>query len=691
MSDFLANFRSFFSEEERKSELYRILASIGVNTEKAILEELNAEIRRSTEASVFSENKLRSWLAFFLTPVRNVVSASGFGRAVVTSIEGSDLTFATVAAGSVISGSNGMQYQIQEDLTLNLGCSTPFTFIQGTESTYNTTYSEFIAIPVSGDVDLSDIKVFLNGSLVSLPLVPSFPSFPEDLSKLFPSLSVDMSSIMAGYAGYAGDASGDFSLWNPLINNLKSLWDSVQAVSIRPVSGFFPFLFNNTLFIKIFPGGYLGSDNYVPDPSGQPVSVRYRISNGAFGNLKKNQLESFSSAITTSDGGTVAVDLFNEDTANGVNAPSHAELVNLFRRRCYASSHVSSIPEYTTWFLSQPEVGDCLVISDFERWRLSGKATSSGFDIKGFVEVYLVDSFGNPIVPREQAADPYSDFIQGLENKLEGVRDLAFLKYEAPVVYWHFFVVQFRSVSSETEFIANASTVLSNLYSLSWVQSNGSSLFRDLDMDNITNAIRGDFNISGLRVFPYHYYELSNSFFSASSKFVLFSHYFGEKAGGWYEYWERDENGDLGSYVRDSNDLLSFDSAGVITNGFLKGIPHALYKEFVDPVGVCHIYRYSKRFIYNDKGIVSSWAWSTLWSSPESSEVGSRKNGAITFDMKGLAPGVLRCFWSIANEGSIPVGNSLTSGFGIRKLPSEHSVLTNGTFFGESARFEKSI
>ena len=42
---FLSEFEAFFTTEEKDSEIFKILSMIGVNTEKAILEEMNAEIQ----------------------------------------------------------------------------------------------------------------------------------------------------------------------------------------------------------------------------------------------------------------------------------------------------------------------------------------------------------------------------------------------------------------------------------------------------------------------------------------------------------------------------------------------------------------------------------------------------------------------------------------------------------------------
>jgi len=726
LSDFLTHFRSFFSDEERESELYKILATIGVNTEKTILEELNAEVRRSSEASMFSENKLRSWLAFFLTPVRNAVSATGFGRVVLNSMKDSKDNLATVSKGAILIGRNGKEYQIQNDLTLDLGCSTPFSFVQGTEVVLDQPYSEFIAIPLgSSMVDLSYTKVSYSGVSGSgvIPQVATFPSYPKDLEEVFPDVNAAVHNFAGGVVGYT-------SLWNPLLKSMKSLWDAVVGVSVRPRSGFFPFIFNNTLYIKIFPGGNSGDVDYVPFPEGQTVHISYLISDGAAGNLSQNELMSFSgdSSPKTEDNVDVDVTLYNDEAISGVNPPIQSELVNKLRQHFFASTHISSIPEYSAWFLSQAGIGDCLVVSDFERWRLSNRKDFTGFDLTGAMSVYLVHDNGTIVIPRTPAG--YIPFITNINNRLVSLMDAAFLEYKEPRVFWHYFVVQFRAVSSEVAFIEHVKAALRDLYSILWVRQSGSSLFRDLDMNLITDAVKGNFDVSGLRITPYHYYEYVSSRFvgvisegsegegsegegsegegseGEGSKFMVsIPIYYGEKPGGWYEYWEVNSEGELGHYER-VNGLLDFKNGVIDEANFIPGSPYGIYKEFIELGGnACKIYRYEARLL-SEGDPSAGWDWSSLYLDPNPFEAGVRKNDSVTFNIWNLAPGVLRCFWGIANEGLVPVGNNLSSDFGIRKLPNIIEVSQGGslyvgaipstghlpsgtTYFGDSVRFEK--
>ena len=72
---FRSQFSSYFSAQEKETELYKMWLQIGINTEKALLEEqekLNAEF---TDISSFSEDTSRSWLSFFLKKIPYRITA----------------------------------------------------------------------------------------------------------------------------------------------------------------------------------------------------------------------------------------------------------------------------------------------------------------------------------------------------------------------------------------------------------------------------------------------------------------------------------------------------------------------------------------------------------------------------------------------------------------------------------------
>ena len=665
MASFHSQFQSYFTAEERESELYRVLATIGVNVEKTILEEINAEIRRASEISRFPENKLRSWLAYFLMPVRNVVSARGVGR--ITLLDPGTVTISPSEVNLI--GRNGLDYELRETLMLSgSGSSLPFSFVQGrTVVTAPLTYSEFLSIPIdSGNVDLTDIRVtFSDGQ--DIPMVQSFPVNPFDLDSAY-------------VKDYISPGDSDAKVEGLLLNSLNALWTSVNSVSVRPSGGFFPFFYNNTLFIKIYPD--IGAGVVLPD--GRGVIVTYRLSDGVLGNIGKDQFRDFSGSIMNADGDEVELEITNEPARNGVNEPSYAELVNLLRRRFFASTHVSSIPEYTTWFLSQPEVGDCLVVSDYLKWRMSARTDFGADLIQGIVEIYLLDKRGEIIDPNRDRV-----LIGYLDDRLTPVRDIAFLEYRRPLVYWHFYLVQYRSVFNEINFMGAAESSVQTLYSVEWAQANSRSLFSDMDMELVTNMMRAGYDPVGLRVIPFHYIEVPYNLAVHVQTELKVRYYRGEKPGGWYEFYEYDEDTDsFGYYITIDGEIA----------GFIKGEPAAVYREFVEATGSVVIYRYKKT------SVEGGWTWGTLWGDTEDSWVGSRSpvqeeahdSGMITIRMdENLRRGVLRCFWAIENEGTMPVGSESPWSFGLRKLPSggndPENIVNDKTFFEEKVRFEKYI
>jgi len=687
LSIFHDNFEALFTAEERDSEVYRILAAIGVNVEKAIYEEINAEIRKSTEAMAFTDQKLRSWLAFFLTPVRNVISSRGIGTIKITKKNGTG-SIPIDADKAVLVGNNGKSYSLQTSLLLNdVGEEKSFSFIQGTNVTTDSQqYSEFLSFPVQENaIDLSDLQVFYGdskkGGGTPIPLAPPF---------------LDMPGLLSYFKDFGSKEVGE------VFNELSLLWNSVKGVSVRPFEGFFPFVYNNTLYIKIFyqPGG----SSTVSVPDNKMVYVTYRLSDGAAGNLGANQLQGFQDALVCSgNNGSVEYEITNEPAMSGSNLPSHAELVNLLRRRFFASTHVSSIPEYTAWFLSQPEVGDCLIMTDFLRWRLSRSTTFTGFNFSGVVEVYLLDKDGELIDPSSGGDGHDMVFGEGgLDQRLATVRDVAFMNYLEPTVYWHYYIIQYRSVNDEASFIVDTDTALSMVYSVDYVKNNNSSLFNDFDVENLSQLIRKTQNPVGLRIVPYHYHEepylLGVNSAQDSSK-LAFSHFFGEKPGGWYEFWEYNfSTGEFGKY-----------NAG---GDFSTDGPKAIFREFVGVAGDCSIYRYVQKHksLNNDQVI---WDWTSLDGDKSTALVGYRDavisgsgdySGGIYFSMGSyrplnsesdvsFKPGVMRCFWCVVNEGMVPVGGDGSSNFGVRKLPTKGSMpLPDGrTYFDDKVRYEKYI
>ena len=669
---FLSEFEAFFTPEEQESELFKIQSMIGVNEEKAILEELNAEVRRNTELLAFPDDRLRSWLAALLRRVRNVVSARGYGKLALLPAPGASPV--TIPGGSEISARNGKSYQLVGDLVLPPGGSARFRFIQGEVKAAEGDYDEIIAIPALG-VDLEGLQVFLEGDPV--PPVPEMPSTAgtaydglgylseyliDQLRQAYGNNPGDPNlSVVCGALGLSPESEPS-ELGVPEAYWLEEgLQRAMKMSYIRPQNGYFAFYYSGTLFIKIYRGDSVG------DPKGKRYVVLYRVSDGASGNMGPDQLDSFE-GVPALD--AVEYELSNDVVRNGVEAPTHVELVNLLREKFFVTTNVASVPEYTAWFLARPEIGDCQVLSDYERWRISGSAMVS-LKYTGAVEVYLMGLDGKDLVResleeagligggdaegaivsggdgnlRQSGGDEIlSGPIKVLDEDLCRVRDIAIIQYKTYQVFQHCFTVQYSSALDDIAFRGFAASTLRDFYDLKFAKTMGFSLFQPLDLELVQKALGGRHSPVGLRVNPYHYQE---SAITVPNAVKVLQAYHGEIGGGWYEYWE------------DPGDIQ----------------PRRVFREFLHKDGSSSIYEF-------DEG-AAGVSWSSQFIPGEA--VGGRSAGGVISFKASAFPveGVLRCFWAIKNQGMVPVGANEPLEFGARALPSE------SLFADKGIRFEK--
>jgi hypothetical protein len=569
---FYDDFQNSFSPEERQSEIVKVLSMVGVNAEKAILEHLSVELRSVTELMAFPEQRLRSWLAFFLRPVRNVISSRG---RVLVEVEDdgehSDAVF--VPAGSVLQGKNGRLFYHEEQESLFPGVKKWVSVVQGTLVTATGSYSEFIAIPAVG-VDMSEISVelggeeiaqadgesaeshfgvcdSLSGESVKEVNVPGFIRSDGAIVRVkftFANAAVDVMLDVSGTGAAPVMYSGEPVVPSFLVAG--SVYDfvfesgrwvvsgqSVAAVevvngSVKPYDGFFAFYYNNTLYIKIFKGPHvIVSSQY---------RVTYRVSDGASGNLGINQFKGYQDSFSFSDGKPVTIQVRNEEPiSGGVDAPLFYELVAELRRKFFVTTNVASVPEYRTWLLSRPEVFDCLVESDLVRSAASGQT-----EVTGKVVIYLmgVSSTASgvkqfePLIPTEGSS---------LSKDLAKVRDLApidFQKYE-PV--GNFYLVRFQSSDDNKRFVVDAEAMVSRFYTdVGLLRALNLSLFNDFDITLLYRGLAGLYNVTGLNIVPYHFREYLRDAFKEGSDWVV-EPYQGESRGsGYYEFWGPPE-GDL--------------------------------------------------------------------------------------------------------------------------------------------------
>jgi hypothetical protein len=556
--NFLSTYESLFTAEERDSEIYKILSVIGVNTEKAILEEIDREIRHATELMAFSDQKLRSWLAYFLMKVRNVTSARGVVTVTIPENDPSKPPVVTglvgFSSGRMVTGSNGKLYQLAETFSLAAGESKTVSVIQGSVVEDTGDYDEIIVRPASG-VDIDDIEVFLDD---------------EEVSPV---------SEVQGF--------------------------------IKPINGFFAFYYSGNLYVKIYR-----KEDIRLHPA--RYRIRYRISDGVYGNLGRGGIESFVDSLGLDPVSHELIPYILDSGAitGGANPPERYELVNMLRTKFFITTNVASVPEYTRWFLGQNEVGDCLVLSDFNKMLLAGFSEATGR-----VDVFLLDKEKNPIVygSGDEAIDAVLD---SLEERLRKVRDIAEIRYLSAKRVLNFFVVQFKASLNDELFMKDSMLMVKRFYDMEVLRNNEMSLFDDLDVDLMERSLGVSYNPVGIRVVPYHVYIFSFSELSPND--IVFQSFAGEADGGWYELREEVDGS---SFLRYS------------------------FQEFVQADGKVSIYQVNGRV---ESGLFS-------FTSVEGEAVGFRTGRHIEFHFESLEivwadTWKLYCFWPIEKQGMLPVG-----------------------------------
>jgi hypothetical protein len=562
---FYNDFQNSFSPEERSAEIIRVLSMAGVNAEKAILEHLSVEVRSVTELMAFPEQRLRSWLAFFLRPVRNVVSSQG--RVLVEVVNDGDHSESVfVPAGAVLQGKNGRLFYQEEQGSFFPGVKKWVNVIQGKPVTATGPYSEFIAIPAV-NVDMSDIKVELGGTeafqvdsdsaethfgicdsrpdeSVKAAQIPGFILVSGVVVKVrfnFDNSAVELQLDVSGsgpapilyqgkpvepsffVAGGVYDFTFDSGRWLVSGQSLNAV--EVVNGTVKPYNGFYAFYYNDTLYIKIFKGPHvIVSSQY---------RVTYRVSDGVAGNLGINQFKGYQDSFLYSDGSLVSVLVKNEEPiSGGVDAPLFYELVAELRRKFFVTTNVATVPEYRIWFLSRPEVFDCLVESDLTR-----SAASNQTEVSGLVDIYLMGVSSSasgvkqfePLIPSKGS---------NLWRSLDKVRDLAPLYFKEYEPVYNFFQVRFQSSDDNKRFVVDAEAMVGRFYSdVGLIRALNLSLFDNLDVTILYRGLAGLYNVTGLDVIPYHFREYSRDAFFEGDNWVV-EPYLGEDTGkGYYEFW----------------------------------------------------------------------------------------------------------------------------------------------------------
>lgn len=614
---FLNQFSTYFNSQEKETELYALWSAIGVNMEKALLEEQNKLNAELTDINNFSDDTMRSWLAFFLQKIPYRTSATSQVTVSIAENQGTR-KLTTIPKYAQLSTDDGISYVLYENLSLIPGDVRTVTAVQGKRIVETGTYSSIIKVQANNP-DLSYIEVKLDGTAIpevsyetsydQLHFIGSWKPQNEDeyewggsphLQDAYGTKGAFYTVIDDGYAKFSDDGIPiEFKKGDIVVYDGYSWQRSAYTNNLRPIqfansfavprNGFFAYYYNNYLYIKIFAGSELAN------PEGSSYEVTYIQSDGIQGQIQENTL-SFVSSYTDLDENPVELEITNTASSAAVNEPSIGKLGLYLKQRLYSTINVSSIPEYTNWFNAQPEVGDCLVLSDWERYIRNGKES---LDPTGVVNIYLLGTDGEPIS---------DDVGNTLLDRITPYKDVAVLEISKTETVQNYLKFEYSSSTNESSFEQYVKSVASQYYNLSYLQSKNSSLFDDLDLALIMEDILSNspYSSSGLTVKGYHYMEVS---ITPNNTSQTISSYRNEKPGsGWYEL------------IVDDTTTYTLEEVEVAGNS-----------------ESCMIYDVDNPTV----------------------RIGDHVKETVSFNLSGYLPftsAVLKCYWGMKNEGILSIG-----------------------------------
>ena len=642
---FLSQFSTFFTPQERDTELYQLWSQIGVNMEKALLEEMTAKTAEMADINNFSEDTMRSWLGFFLERVPYRTSAT----VQVTTKLNAGYKQVTIPKYSELTTEEGVKYTQMNEMVLSAEDIRSSTAVQGVRIVESGTYSTLIKVQATNP-DLTYLTVKLNGE--EIPEVSYETSYdnlmyqgswkPETmpgekfggtpfLQNAYGEKGKFYTVIADGEASFAdGGVKTEFrkgdlvvfdgSEWQRSAVNNRLSPIQFMGTYAMPSNGWFAYYYNNYLYIKVFQG------TEVDNPEGKQYEVAYISSDGVQGEVKENTL-SYVDQFEDSDENVVTLEVTHKASTTAVNEPSVGKLGLYLKRRLYSSINVSSIPEYTAWFKAQPEVGDCMVLSDWERYIRGGRKK---MDATGIVEVYLVDPNG------EELDDGVKEVLL---DRLEPFKDVAVVSITSftPVRNWLIF--EYTSTDQTDPFEQYVKATASQYYVLSYLQSTSSSIFDDLDLTEVLKDILNNspYVSTGLTLKGYHYktYPLDADEPSLlySERVVNTASYAGEKCGtGFYKLTLPKVNPDD---PEEKELVLNFEEVELATSANAAKIYYVGENSYIE-VG-----EHTETIVSIDL---------------------SKLDGEYLPEWEGKAK--FECWWGMKNEGSLSVGAS----DGMRKL-----------------------
>ena len=616
---FLQQFSTYFTPEERKTELYALWSAIGVNAEKAILEEQQKLNDSQTDINSFDEDTMRSWLAFFLhrTPYRTSAKAA------LTVTLKSDTGLTHIPKYTTLKSNTGKKYVQLDDLYLVKDTSRTITVVEGSRIVEKGTYSTMIKVQaVNPDMDY--IKLLINGEEVpqasfdtsydTLAYKGSWSPFGEGSLYGSPELK-DGNGKKGNFYTVIGDGKVRFSEQGPVFEFQKGdlvvydgqFWQKsaytnalqplqFQNTYIVPHNGYYAYYYAGFLYVKVFQGPL------VHNPEGMQYELSYISSSGVQGRINANSLE-YGQTFYDVDENESDIEVSNQASTIGVNEPGVGKLGLYLKQRLYTEINISSVPEYTAWFMGQPEVGDVMVLGDWERYLKGGEVD---LQYTNTVDVYLVDSSGEVMSTVD---------VQMLFERIKPFKDIAVLKNRDFREVKHFVICTFTSADNPDAFLPYAKAEVGLHYDLDYMHRHGYSLFNDLDITKVYQSFLDDKtqNFMGLVINGYHYDE---RVVSNTSKSVTLESFEGEKLGdGFYE-------------------LETYTGTGA-------------HKE-LDVV-----YKFYEDVVPGEDGYVNIFL--------EGSEQvrGIHRGNVVQLDLSGIEwqdDAILKCYWGMADRGNLVVG-----------------------------------
>ena len=509
---FLEQWSKYFDSESRNSEFYKIWATIGSNMEKTLLEELQRLESKTTDIMSFDEDMFRSWLAFFFAKIPCCISATTMATFRLNS--GGPLN---LLKGSTITSRDGYPYVLQEDVSITqAGTSITVLCVQGQEVTVSgEEYHNLIRVQAQNP-DMNYLTVTVDG--VEIPELSFQNSYNTltfvgewNASTNIPVLSQDDADFKKGWfymvtqggnqaIGPGGTPvsvnPGDFVVYNgegwQKANDFTGLnfiqWNQNYAI---PINGYFAYYYGGYLYIKVYPG--VDVDN----PEGKTWSITYLSSDGSKASVEKRSEAEGDDVNFTADT-TASINIDNTASTPGIDQPDSNKLGLYLKQRIYSSTSLSTVSQYTDWFRAQPEIGDCIVVSDFELRQYNIET-----DLTGKVLIYALNNQGEQLDPVTQ---------EMLYNRIQPFKDIATLEFVPTEPIYHFFAVEYRSSNNNQAFESYVAGILSNFYDINKVRSMGSSLFSEFDISELTELIMKNdtYNVVGLKITGYLYGEREN-------------------------------------------------------------------------------------------------------------------------------------------------------------------------------------